>query len=281
MSDASEICLPASESVVRLGDGVGHGRLRCGIMHTTAQDRRTHDVCTPEYALVYIAHGEGSYTDADGETRLCPGHLVQRLPERPHRMTVVGGRAFCQCYLAVPRPLYDALVVTNAFPRRPAPVLWLGLQQGIIDRYQAVIDDIRQRSARELYVLLPRLSQFIIDLLALAGGDASPAPDELVTRACEVLGRDLARRLPLPALAADLGVSYSRFRKLFRAATGVAPGAYRIRRRIERSQELLCAGVAPKAVAEELGYPDVYAFSKQFRRVTGQPPAAFQQAMRV
>ncbi len=278
---ASEVVLPDNETVFRLATGGQAGMLRGGIMIRTVEARSEQETCTGEYALVYLAAGEGVYSDAAGEISLRAGHLMQRFPNHPHRLTVPGGQTFCQCYLAVPRPVYDALRVTNAFRRRRSPVLWLGLQQSIVDRYHLLIAEIRQQAEMDLYLLLPRLSQFIVDLLSLPQEEAAMEPVKLVTRACDLLRQDLSHRINLPAVAAELGVSYSQFRKLFREGTGLPPGEYRIRRRVERSQELLCTGASPKSVALQLGYPDVYVFSKQFKQVTGMPPGAFQQSMRV
>ncbi|MBN8524915.1 MAG: helix-turn-helix domain-containing protein, partial [Planctomycetes bacterium] len=80
------------------------------------------------------------------------------------------------------------------------------------------------------------------------------------------------------AIAAACGMSASALRARFAAATGMPPTAWRIRQRITRAQSMLLADVPVAAVAAGLGYPNVPAFSRQFRQSCGMPPAAWRRA---
>jgi AraC-like DNA-binding protein len=73
-------------------------------------------------------------------------------------------------------------------------------------------------------------------------------------------------------------MSYSLFRKRFLERAGTSPGDYRIRRRIERAMALLTKEkLLVKEVAAQLGYPDEYAFSAQFKKVAGVSPTIFRE----
>lgn len=93
-------------------------------------------------------------------------------------------------------------------------------------------------------------------------------------RACQLLGSQLTERVSPRQVARELGWSYETFRKQFRAATGLAPGAYRIRKRIEAAWGMLAAGEPVATVARRLGYCDPFVFSTQFKEQTGQAPSA-------
>ncbi|MCC6579081.1 MAG: helix-turn-helix transcriptional regulator [Phycisphaeraceae bacterium] len=83
------------------------------------------------------------------------------------------------------------------------------------------------------------------------------------------------------SLARKLGMSLSTFRRRFRQATGTSPHEWLVRRRIYRAQSLLVDTDWPiKRIADELGYCDVYYFSRQFHEIAGLPPAAFRQSAR-
>ncbi len=79
-------------------------------------------------------------------------------------------------------------------------------------------------------------------------------------------------------LAAEAGLSESRFRLLFRELTGCSVTRYQNRLRITTARDLLASGhYSVGEVAEELGFRDVYYFSRLFKRFTGQPPSACRQ----
>jgi AraC-like DNA-binding protein len=95
---------------------------------------------------------------------------------------------------------------------------------------------------------------------------------------------ELAREKPdtepdYPALADLCGMSLSSLRRRFRAATGTPLHEWTMQARIVRARALLGETDTPiKAIAEQLGYRDVYFFTRQFRQRVGVPPAAFRRS---
>jgi AraC-like DNA-binding protein len=75
------------------------------------------------------------------------------------------------------------------------------------------------------------------------------------------------------------GISYERFRKIFREQTGLSPNDYRIRRRMDLARAMLVQQRSSiKQIAYTLGYPDPFSFSRQFKQVVGVPPKHFTRA---
>ena len=73
--------------------------------------------------------------------------------------------------------------------------------------------------------------------------------------------------------ARSLGQEPLRFTRLFQATYGCPPRQWLIRHRIERAAERLVDGNPHiGSVAEQFGYPDLFLFSRQFRRVMGVSP---------
>lgn len=76
-------------------------------------------------------------------------------------------------------------------------------------------------------------------------------------------------------LAAEAGLSESRFRQLFRELTGCSVTRYQNRIRIQAARDLLATGhYNVGEVAAELGFRDIYYFSRLFKRITGLPPSS-------
>ena len=79
----------------------------------------------------------------------------------------------------------------------------------------------------------------------------------------------------IPELAAEAGLSTSRFAHLFRQETGLAPGRYLHRVRMERARVLLeRTFLSVREVMARVGFRDPSHFSRDFRRFHGIPPSA-------
>lgn len=79
----------------------------------------------------------------------------------------------------------------------------------------------------------------------------------------------------VPALAAEVQLSTSRFAHLFRVATGVPPGRYLQTLRMQRARVLLeRTFLSVKEVMTRVGFRDPSHFTRDFRRYHGVPPSA-------
>jgi AraC-like DNA-binding protein len=87
---------------------------------------------------------------------------------------------------------------------------------------------------------------------------------------------DPARDWRAAGMARRLHCCPDHFTRAFRAITGSTPSRFVVGARIAAAKGLLRASsLSVTAVAEALGYSDVYFFSKQFRRETGTTPTQY------
>jgi AraC family transcriptional regulator len=93
---------------------------------------------------------------------------------------------------------------------------------------------------------------------------------ELVTAYVEA---NLAEAISLGTLARLTAISRFYFAKRFKAATGLAPYAFVVARRMARARELLRNGGATVAEAgQAVGYSQLSHFRRQFAAHWGEPP---------
>jgi AraC-like DNA-binding protein len=90
-------------------------------------------------------------------------------------------------------------------------------------------------------------------------------------------------RLDEPVSLADIasaaGLTRMHFAAQFRAATGLRPHEYLLRRRIERAQEMLVStGMSLVDVALSVGFQTQSHFTSAFKRYAGQPPRAWRES---
>jgi AraC family transcriptional regulator len=98
-------------------------------------------------------------------------------------------------------------------------------------------------------------------------------------RAIDHIEARLAEPVSLADLASATGLTRMHFAAQFRAATGLPPHEYLLRRRIERAQEMLVGtGMSVVDVALSVGFQTQSHFTSVFRRFVGQPPRAWRQS---
>ncbi len=118
-------------------------------------------------------------------------------------------------------------------------------------------------------------------LLELAEARAQPAHGEngWLDRALGALGGEARLPSGYDALAQELGMGLSTLRRRFKAATGLALHQYALQSRMASARTLLGETDLPiKAVAERLGYDNVYFFSRQFRQHLHVTPGAYRKS---
>ena len=98
-------------------------------------------------------------------------------------------------------------------------------------------------------------------------------------RAIDYVEARLDEPVSLADIAASAGLTRMHFAAQFRAATGLRPHEYLLRRRIERAQEMLVAtGMSLVDVALSVGFQTQSHFTSVFKRYTGQPPHAWRKS---
>jgi AraC family transcriptional regulator len=98
-------------------------------------------------------------------------------------------------------------------------------------------------------------------------------------RVTEYVEASLAEPVSLADLASAAGLTRMHFAAQFRAATGLPPHEYLLRRRIERAQEMLVEdGASLVDVALSVGFQTQSHFTSVFKRFVGQPPRAWRQS---
>jgi AraC-like DNA-binding protein len=103
-------------------------------------------------------------------------------------------------------------------------------------------------------------------------------PEELVylRRARDLIDRDYARPLDVPAIARTALMSPGHFSRRFRAAYGETPYSYLMTRRIERAKALLRRGeLSVTDVCLAVGCTSLGSFSARFTELVGESPSAY------
>jgi AraC family transcriptional regulator of arabinose operon len=136
---------------------------------------------------------------------------------------------------------------------------------------------------------LPRRAEFAMNALEEAllwcetvnPRAVSAGYDSRIALAVNFLRENLPQNFSVGEVAKQVGLSLSRFARLFREQVGETPQQFVERERIARAQELLLlTGRSITAIAEEVGYENPFYFTLRFRKRTGVSPREWRKLSR-
>lgn len=124
----------------------------------------------------------------------------------------------------------------------------------------------------------------LIDLFQVRRGQprkrSSLTPAQL-RRVTDYISAHSGANIRLQDLAALVDLSQSHFSHAFKAATGLPPHQFQLQTRVRRGQAMLAAGGHSLTdIAVEAGFSDQAHFTRVFRKIVGETPAAWQRSRR-
>jgi transcriptional regulator GlxA family with amidase domain len=94
-------------------------------------------------------------------------------------------------------------------------------------------------------------------------------------RARDLMDREYARPLDVPAMARAALMSPAHFSRKFRTAYGETPYSYLMTRRIERAKALLRQGMSVTDACVAVGCTSLGSFSSRFTEIVGETPSQY------
>lgn len=208
---------------------------------------------------------------------------IEASPERPHLSLLVKLEPSL-----VASVMLEAGMPPQRWEARPARALDVSpLEYSLLD---ATVRLVRLLDARvvEAQVLLPLVKREIVlrllmgkqgarlRQLALLGGET-----DRMARAIEKLRVGFDKPLNIEGLAKELGMSSSGFYEHFKAVTAMTPLQFQKQLRLQEARRLLLSEDLDVTTAGyRVGYEDPSQFSKEYKRLFGQPPLRDAQRLR-
>ncbi|QXZ80470.1 AraC family transcriptional regulator [Rhizobium sp. L51/94] len=144
----------------------------------------------------------------------------------------------------------------------------------------AAIHTLAREDAVLHQLVISTLGLQLLALLSRSSGLAAEANSRLVDRARAILMERCGDGQSVEDLAAELGISYPYFRRIFREKTGMSAKQYQITVRIQRAHDFLSnTDKSIKEIAGLLGFNSAFHFSNQFKQSTDLSPSQFRHAV--
>lgn len=235
------------------------------------------------FTLVLMVEGRGYFRDARGtKLEIVPGDVVLVFPEIAHAYGPMPGTEWTQIYFVFDGPQFQ-LWRAQGLLAPEHPVLHLGAVDYWMRRLREVVKSEPLHVSGAPLRALGRLLHVLTDMVAANTESMKQlGRDDWLEKSLRLLGQQTpAGWLPPQDVAPQVGLSYENFRKRFVELTGESPGRYQKRRRLESACAAIYHGESSlKEIADQLGFCDVFHFSKAFKQEIGFTPSDYRRRVR-
>lgn len=126
------------------------------------------------------------------------------------------------------------------------------------------------------FAMANQVGAFLLEVLACSRQSPVPSESRSLAPVLRYIDEHLGESLAIPQLAGMVGLSTARFKVRFKQETGMPPGEYVLRARIDEARRLLAKGrLSVTHVAYDLGFSTSQYFATVFKRFSGETPSAF------
>jgi AraC-like DNA-binding protein len=229
-------------------------------------------------SFIYITHGEGLFESAASRPiKVTAGQILVLFPGHWHRYQPDRETGWHEYWVDFEGQQADHFFGLAGFEPRN-PVVTVGLDEELILAFTQLTELARMEPFGMELLLSAEATRILCRTTALMearqlGTHQDAAAISLAKAALlEDSGADLQQ------MARTAGMSYTSFRRLFKASTGFSPRHFQLEHQVHRAKAMLSHSALPIGeLAEALGFSSVYYFSQFFKKKTGVAPLAFRK----
>lgn len=232
------------------------------------------------YQLVYIISGAGWFKNSNITRKVRAGTFFLIRPGVWHSYAPDSEVGWESYYVEFSGPVLSNLV-ERLIPGIENDFICFGRVEEIISLYEKMLD---VASADDSLSQLS-LRAYTSLLVTMVASFANPAKEDRMSDRARInavinyLEDNLSKNLDIPEIATSFNFSYSHFRRVFKAMTGVSPMDFLKNLRIQKSKQLLLTtNLLVKQVAMKCGYASGEYFCNAFLQEVGKTPSEYRNS---
>jgi AraC-like DNA-binding protein len=236
-----------------------------------------------EYQLVYISRGSGVLESrSSGKRSVFAGDLFILFPNEWHRYLPNKQSGWDEHWVAF-KGCHAEQIIREMDITITAPVFRTQITDMLQREFVRIEEELDAEAPGYQSIVAARIE--LILALAVSSGqrEALGANDTLQTikRAKTFISEQIDKRVYMEDVAKELNVSYSWFRKTFRAIVGISPGEFQLQFRITRASEYLRgSSLSITDIGVLCGFDSAYYFSRIFKKKVGVSPSEYRNRSR-
>ena len=231
-----------------------------------------------EYQLLYIVGGKGQFSSAHQKTvDLKEGTIVLLFPGEWHNYKPNRNTGWNEYWMGFNGVNMDKRI-ENGFFQKEKPIFNVGIQEELVRIYKKAIETARVQPTG-FQQMLAGLVNYILGFIYSL--DRQSSFEELkvgnaIDKAKLIMFENYATSIAPEEIAAEVCMSYSWFRRIFKQYTGFAPAQYIQALRIQKGKELLTNTLLTvQEISYEIGFENADHFSALFKRKSGMTPIEY------
>jgi AraC family transcriptional regulator, arabinose operon regulatory protein len=233
----------------------------------------------PEGVLIYCTEGKGHYRQGTRQWEVQPGDLLYCPPRTHHRYWADKEQPWTIYWMHLSgERLADYERLLGLIER--GPIRHIGIHEDIVASITRLI--LQQPSPLDVtgwfciqanaIAILSRIAALPHNIADIA---AAYGP---IQKAIALMNSSLDQAFDMPRFACEAGCGRRHFIRQFRRVTGMTPGDWFIKKKIQRACALLTLpNIRVKDVASRLCYADELYFNRLFKRIVGIPPGKYRE----
>ena len=231
-----------------------------------------------EYQILYISKGKGIFTsESTKKTNIKKGQIIILFPGQWHTYCPSIDTGWNEYYIGFEGLIIDSLL-HNEFIRPNNQILDIGFNEELVTLFSTAIQIAKdEKKATQQY-----LAGVVLHIIGMALSFSQNIDFELndssqiIERAKIIMTENIHRQISIQQIAANLGTSYSWFRKAFKDYTDYSPAQYFQELKLRKAKELLSeTNLSIKEIAFKLDFSSYEYFLSFFRKRVGQTPLAY------
>jgi len=229
------------------------------------------------YYIVFITKGEGRLESA--KTKPCTvkaGTCFFLFPGIWHRYKPHPQSGWEEYWVGFNGSYPNELMQKGIFTPNN-PFIEVGPNEELLQLFHALISTVASAEIGYRQIIAGITLQ-ILGLLNAISKYQTPATDHqsmLIAKAKFLLQESIENPVNLTEMAKELPMGYSKFRKSFKAITGISPNQYQLDLRLDKAKELLLStNLTINEIAYKTGFGSIFYFSRLFKKKNGFSPKA-------
>jgi AraC-like DNA-binding protein len=229
-----------------------------------------------EYQIIYVPAGTGCLEIQGQRSDVRAGDLILLHKGDWHRYRPDVGKGWETYWVGFKGPYIEKYVRNRLFSSSTSISRTIRHRTELISLFDQLIDLSKRDEALFKRVALGALLQIVAHASLPPCTESTARPPATISeKAVDFMRQNMFTDIDFRELASSFGLSYSRFRSLFKQDTGLAPHQFLLNERIACAKRLLRdPAIEIKTIGYKAGFQSPSYFSRLFRRKTGLTPSA-------
>lgn len=237
-----------------------------------------------EYQMLYLIEGEGTFSSMHvKDVPIKAGDIFLLFPGEWHTYRPLPGKPWKSYWIGYKGRNMDDRLKYN-FLSLSKPIYHVGFSGDVVALYESAFKVAKEEGAYYQQVLAGVVNNLLGHMYSLERNielNRRGGYVDMINKARLLIRDGVESKITVQEIAAELGSSYSNFRKLFKEYTGMSPALYQQTLRLQRAKELLSTtAMSIKEIAYSLNFDSPDYFSSKFKTKVGCKPSEFRARTR-